>query len=363
MSIMFSPLKIGPMTIKNRFMRSPVYEAMGNPDGTPKPQLLTLIEKLAKGQVGLIIPGYVYSMESGKAAPKQCALYDQKHSDAWKPAIKKVHEQGSKIVFQVCHGGIGVLPELEKRSPSTFPGTYRGLSTSEIEDIINSYVKAASLAQKAGADGVEIHGAHGYLYSLFLSPQFNLRSDKYGGSLENRARIVAETAEAIRKMAGPDFSILIKMNGNDFLPFGVTPDLASQYVNFLKGKIDMFEISCGISNVNAIIRTDRIRKLIKYTYDLNFSEAYNLSYAELIKRKNPDTIVASVGGFRTFSAMEDAVASKKVDLVSLARPLIREPDLVKRMQKDRNTKSACISCNRCLLFNGTDKRGTVCDYP
>ena len=139
-------------------------------------------------------------------------------------------------------------------------------------------------------------------------------------------------------MAGPDFSILIKMNGNDFLPFGVTPDLASQYVHFLRGKIDMFEISCGISNVNAIIRTDRIRKLIKYTYGLKFSEAYNLSYAELIKRNNPDAVVASVGGFRTFATMEEAVSSGKVDVVSLARPLIREPDLVKRMQKDRSTR-------------------------
>lgn len=269
----------------------------------------------------------------------------------------------SKLVFQVCHGGIGVLPELEKRSPSTYPGLYKGLSVSEIEDIIDSYVKASKLAQNAGADGVELHGAHGYLFSLFLSPQFNLRTDRYGGSLEGRARIVSETAEAIRKACGSDFSILIKMNGNDFLPFGTTPKLASQYVNILKKKIDMFEISCGISNVNAIIRTDQKRPLIKYTYNLNFEEAYNLSYAELIKKENPDTVIASVGGFRSVIPMENAILNKKTDVISLARPLIREPDLVKRIEKDRNTKSACISCNHCLLFNEIDKRGTVCDYP
>lgn len=153
------------------------------------------------------------------------------------------------------------------------------------------------------------------------------------------------------------------MNGNDFLPNGITPELASRYVNHLKKHISMFEISCGVVNSLATIRPDNIRKLIPYTYGLKFNEAYNLPYAEIIKKNNPDTIIASVGGFRSGKVMEDALINKKADVISLARPLIREPDLVRKIHKNLNTKSACISCNHCGLFCETNERGTVCDYP
>lgn len=361
MSLLFSSLRVGPMTIKNRFMRSPTYESLANPDGTPKPRLLHTMKHLSDGEVGLIIPGFVCTMESGRAQPRQTCFYNQKHADAWKPTIDAIHKNDSKIVFQLAHGGIGTVDSLEKRGPSTFPGLIQGLTTAEVEDIIESFQKAAVLTKKAGADGAQIHAAHGYLYSTFLSPFYNRRNDKYGGSLDGRARIVAETAEAIRKSCGPDFSVLIKMNANDFLPGGMTPDLASRYVNILKNKIDLFEISCGLNNFISTIRPAPIRKIVKYTYGLKFEEGYNLSYAEQIKRDNPDTIIASVGGFRTVSMMEDAI--KKVDMVSLSRPLIREPDLVKKIHENKTTKSACISCNHCLIYMNQNPLGAICDYP
>lgn len=363
MSILFTPLKIGPMTIKNRFMRSPTYESLGQPNGSPKPRLLKMIENLAKGQVGLIIPGYVYSMESGKAAPRQCALYNQQHADDWKSTIEKVHKNGSKLAFQICHGGLGVNKNLEKVAPTKIPYFCRSLTTSEVEDIIDSFHKSALLAKSAGADGVEIHGAHGYLFSLFLSPLFNRRNDKYGGSVEGRARIVAETAEAIRKSAGPDFAILIKMNGNDFLPFSTTPELAARYVNHLKNRIDMFEISCGIGNPDVIIRTKNVGLINKFVYKLKIEEGYNLKFAEYIKRKNPDTVIACVGGFRTLSIMEDAVKKDKTDVISLSRPLIREPDLVKKFQLLEAIESACKSDNYCIHHSEDHERGLTCNYP
>ncbi|KAK8883157.1 hypothetical protein M9Y10_045805 [Tritrichomonas musculus] len=363
MSLLFTPIKIGPMTIKNRFMRSPTYESLGNPDGTPKPRLLKMIERLSEGEVGLIIPGYVYTMENGKAAPRQCGLINQQQAYAWKSTIEKVHKNGSKLAFQLCHGGAGVNKDLEKVAPTAIPYFCKGLTTSEVEDIIDSFHKSALLAKSCGADGIEIHGAHGYLFSLFLSPLFNRRNDKYGGSLEGRARVISETAEAIRKSAGPDFSVLIKMNGNDFLPFSTTPELAAQYVNHLKSKIDLFEISCGIGNPDVIIRTKKVGFINKYFYHLKLEEGYNLKFAEYIKRKNPDANIACVGGFKTLSVMEDAVRKEKTDIISMSRALIREPDLVKRFQLHQATKSACKSDNYCIHHSEDHERGLSCNYP
>lgn len=151
------------------------------------------------------------------------------------------------------------------------------------------------------------------------------------------------------------------MNAQEFLPEGTTPDLSSRYVNHLKSKIDMFEISCGLNNFISTIRPAPIRKIIKYTYGLKFEEGYNLSFAEQIKHDNPDTIIASVGGFRTLTVMENAI--KNVDMISISRPFVREPDLIKKFHDKKSTKSACISCNHCLLFMNQDPRGTICDYP
>ncbi|KAK8840084.1 hypothetical protein M9Y10_031021 [Tritrichomonas musculus] len=153
------------------------------------------------------------------------------------------------------------------------------------------------------------------------------------------------------------------MNGNDFLPRGVTHELASKYVNHLKSKIDMFEISCGYNGI-ALFRSDiSKRRLVNNTYELDFKEGYCLSFAERIKKDNPDAIIAAVGGYRTALIMEDAVTNKGIDIISLARPLIREPNLVKKIKANPNTKSACISCNYCLFNAGKNPKGLSCDYP
>lgn len=153
------------------------------------------------------------------------------------------------------------------------------------------------------------------------------------------------------------------MNGKDFLQGGVDPELASKYVNFLKDRIDMFEISCGFS-ANAIMRPDTSkRKLALHTYDLTFTEGYTLSFAQIIKRKNPDAIIASVEGFRQARMMEDAIKDKVIDIISLSKPLIREPKFIKKIKSNPNTVSAFISCNHCLYTNGLNPKGLICDYP
>lgn len=364
MSLLFSPIKIGPMTIKNRFIRSPTYEGLANPDGTPKKRLLNLMEKLSANDVGLIIPGYMYPNENCKAEPKQCAMYNDAHSSAWRSTVNKIHQNGSKIVFQICHPGVRIPEPLERKSPTTFPGLYNSLTKTEIHDIIELFLNSSKQAKKAGAGGVELHGAHGYLFSSFLSPFYNQREDEYGRPIEGRCRFILETAETIRKSCGTDFSILIKMNGSDLLPSnGLTPELASKYVNLLKKKIDLFEISCGCNEIATVRPDTSKRKLFDFTYGLDFKEGYTLSFASVIKKNNPDAVVASVGGFRKAKSMEEAIRKGMVDMISLSRPLIREPNLIKKIKANPNTKSACISCNYCLFNADKNPKGLSCDYP
>ena len=362
MSILFSPLKIGNLTIKNRFMRSATYEGLGNPDGTPKPKLLRAIEQLANGEVGLIVPGYVYPMESGKAAHYQCALYLDKHAQSWKSTIEYVHKTGSKIVFQICHGGMNVVQGLEPISPTTIRNRSREVTISEVEDIIEAFRRSAVLAHKAGADGVQIHAAHGYLFSAFLSPLYNKRSDQYGGSPEKQARVINEIADTIKSTLGKDFPIYIKMNGSDFLPFGTNPDLASKYVNILKKNIDMFEISCGYQVTNATIRPNKLSFKDRFLFGIKNEEGYNLKYAQYIKKKNPNTIIASVGGFNHSSFMENALEMGMADIISMSRPFIREPNLVTTLQLRKAEQSACIRCNDCL-HTVISRNQLACTYP
>lgn len=149
MSLLFSPIKIDPMTIKNRFIRSPTYEGLANPGGTPKKRLLYLMKKISANDVGLIIPGYMYPNENCKAEPKQCAIYNDAHSSAWRSTINKIHQNGSKIVFQKCHPGVRIAEPLERKSPTAFPGLYNSLTKTEIQDIIELFFELIKTSQKS----------------------------------------------------------------------------------------------------------------------------------------------------------------------------------------------------------------------
>lgn len=330
MSILFSPVKIGPVTIKNRFMGCSVFEYAVNPDGTPKQKLLSFMEDLAKGEVGLVIPNFIQTNETLKIIQNQNESNKQNHTEIWTKAIQKIHEKGTKIFFQITHVGANALSNMENESPSKYSQIINNLKTSEIEDIIDSFHKKALLAKKIGADGVQLHGSNGILHSVFFSPDFNRRTDKYGGSIENRSRLVMEAAKAIRESAGPDFSITMKLNGNDFRPFGPNPDLVSRYITHLKKQIDMFEISCGNPNLISESKEEHFQK----AYTRKFYDAFNISYAEFIKRDNPDIVIAVVGSLRTISSMEEAIKNKTIDIISLSKPLVIKPDLIKKVNQN-----------------------------
>jgi 2,4-dienoyl-CoA reductase-like NADH-dependent reductase (Old Yellow Enzyme family) len=256
---------------------------------------------------------------------------------------------GSKIVFQVMHGGPQAIPNPIRPSD---------LSEPEIDEITERYALCAERLRSVGADGIMIHAAHGYLVSSFLSPFANSRTDKYGGSLENRARFLGGIVSELKRVDRKGFLIAVKINGSDLCENGVT---AHEIADVLKiAKVDLAEISCG-GGRDSTIRShwnravgaklpgraaETLEGFLKRKVPV--VEGYTMEFAKEIKRANPGTAVASVGGFSTIGAMTEAL--KHVDLVSLGRPFIGEPDLCAKLRTGKSTRVECVRCGQCMLW-------------
>ena len=235
---MFTAKRFGPVVVPNRFMRSATWEALADAVGNPTQKLIDLTEDLAKGGVGLIVPGAMYVTPKSSAVPRQSGMCLGEHSRAWRGVVDKVHSHGSKIMFQVVatcrfrnpkwNGGFEPLPvtSLEKGE--------KEMTNADIEEMIQQFIDSAYLVARSGADGIQLHGAHVSSLAEFLSPRYNQRTDKWGGSPEKRVRVVKEIAEGIRKRH-PGLMLSIKLNGDDYIDGGVTPAIASKHVNLLSG--------------------------------------------------------------------------------------------------------------------------------
>jgi 2,4-dienoyl-CoA reductase-like NADH-dependent reductase (Old Yellow Enzyme family) len=343
-SILFEPTKVAQLSLKNKIMRSPCFMHGCDNTGLPTKSLLKYYQDLADGQMGLIIPGYFYLHTQGKASNAQGGMENDMQADAWKETVKYIHKQGSKIVFQVCDAGVATTFDACKEMPR---GAYkindqtRTMTKAEIAEVIENYVTAAKRIQRIGVDGIQIHAAHGYLVSQFLSPAVNKRDDEYGGSPENRRRILKEISSEIRKATGKDFFISAKINGEDCIPGGLTPEDFAQTVKAVKD-IDMFEVSCGVGSAALTIRSTLIPRVPGYE---NMS-AYNVGSMEIAKKANPNASFAVVGGFRKIEEMEDAI-KRGADLVSLGRPTIADPKVVKHLMEGKKIK--CVSCGLCII--------------
>ena len=229
MSTLIESTTIKNMPLKNRFIRSATFEAMADYDGVCQPELVDLFVELVKGDVGLIMTGFAYVNRIGQSRPVQTGI----HSDDLIPSLTEltsaVHQEGGKIVMQIMHAGCNsfTVPEGEKAlgaSPIKMPHGVEGraMTKAEISETKEDFVNAAVRTKKSGFDGVQLHAAHGYLLSQFLSPFYNKRTDNYGGSLENRARLVLEILKGIRSAVGSGYPIMIKINSEDFLEVGFT---------------------------------------------------------------------------------------------------------------------------------------------
>jgi len=376
MSVMFTPVKIGAMEVANRFVHSATYEAMSTENGEVTDELVKRYSTLAKAGTGLIIPGYLFVHPLGRAVPKQTGIYSDEMIPGLKRLVAAVHEHGGKIALQLAHGGMQTAkafigqaplgPSGGLRNPMTFDKC-REMTQDHIEETIRAFSQGARRAAEANADAVQIHAAHGYLISEFLSPFFNRRKDAWGGSDDGRFRFVKEVIQETRKVLPDSMPVLIKINTNDFTPKeGVTPELAKKYAGWMRDAgIDGVELSCGTFFTFHVVRGEIPSKEIakalpawmrllaklqfrKLRRPCSFAEAYNLPAAEIIKPELGEVPLMLVGGVRRLSQMEELVEGKYADLISMSRPFIREPFLVKRFREGTADEASCISCNKCF---------------
>ncbi len=359
MKTLFDKTSIKGLELKNRFVRSATWERKADEKGHITDRLMNVYSDLADGGAALIITGYAYILEEEQPNACMMGIYNDSFIDEYKKLTGMVHDRGSKIILQVVYGGSFTWFNTGQRiiwGPSAVPNkltnvTPKEMTKDEINILINSFGDAALRAKKSGFDGVEIHGAHGYMLNTFLAPYFNQRTDEYGGSAENRARILVEIYENARAKTGRDFPILMKLNCSDFMTDkGFTFEECKALCRKLADRgIDAIDISGG-----PVFRAPKPDKDPSgFTEDFIGRESYFAGYA----RQIADTIdvpVILVGGNRSTGVMEDILNSSRIEYMALSRPLLSEPDLVKKWEKDRNYKPRCTSCNKCFHDDGND---------
>lgn len=350
MSILFEPLEINGMQLKNRFARSATHDGCSNEKGEITDKSIEMFSHLAQGGAGLLVAGFSYVHRSGQAFLRQTAM----HSDDFIPRLMeltdKVHQFDVKIAAQLAHAGRStrllkkrgetpLAPSLIENDPY-IRGLHKAMTEEEIEEILDAFCQAARRAREAGFDAVQFHGAHSYLLSQFLSPRSNCRTDRWGGTLENRMRFHMEVVKRVRKTIGDDYPLLIKLGVQDTVEGGLTLSEGCQVARKLcQSGIDAIEVSEGLESGGA----NHIKKDIQPGQ----GEAYYMAWAQEVK-KAVTVPVISVGGMRSFDLMETFALEGSTDCISMCRPFIREPGVVKRWQTGDRDPARCISCNLCL---------------
>jgi len=360
MTTLFTPGKIGSLELNNRLVRSATAECMADQEGLPLPILTVLYEELASGGVGMIITGHMYIHPSGKAHAGMTGVYSDDFIPRLSALAQVVHENGSMVVAQINHGGMQCDPEVTQVAiaPSAIDEEFldqpaREITLDEIDELIAAYAKAARRVKLAGFDGVQIHAAHGYLISQFLSPYINHRRDRWGGDLSGRMRFLGQVCREVRNQVGVDYPVLIKLGLMDGVPGGLSIDEGVQIVSKLKELgIDAIEISGGIGGKNLV----NVRKGIRSNVD----EGYFLPLVSKARLATNLPII-TVGGFRSRQKMEQVLLDGDADYISLCRPLISEPDLPNQFLLGVKEKSRCISSNNC--WPERDGIGIACKCP
>jgi 2,4-dienoyl-CoA reductase-like NADH-dependent reductase (Old Yellow Enzyme family) len=365
---LLTPGMLGPLEVRNRFIRSSTSESLADENGFITPAYRRLHTDLARGGVGLIFTGHTYVHPSGKSISRMTGVHDDAHIPLLRELTDAVHAEGAKIFCQLQHAGSqSRAPEVTPLAPSVvanpqFHRTPVAATDGQIREMVSAFGEAAGRVKAAGFDGVHVHAGHGYLISEFLSPLSNTRDDEWGGSLENRQRFGLEVFRAMRREVGPDFPISWKLGLMDFVPGGLTlEDGMATAEAFDREGVDALEGSAGLMTPAAESAPRYVAvgprraiedKLLHRIFKEPVREAYFRDWARELQRRVKCTVIA-VGGMRTTQTMEDVIASGDADFVSLARPLIREPDLVRQIEAGRTGLVDCVSCNICLMHEGT----------
>jgi len=338
-------------TIQNRICKSALSEGIAEVDGRPTEPLFNLYKRWGAGGAGILFSGNVMVDKDHLVNPNVMIAEDEAFLDDYRTLALNAQAHGTQLWMQINHPGRQAPIYLDKAPvsasdvgmPSKLYVQPRPLIEDEILDLIDRYGTAALIAKRSGMKGVQIHGAHGYLVSQFLSSLTNIRKDRWGGSLENRARFVLEIYRDIRHKVGDDFSVGIKINSADFQRGAFTEEESMEVIKMLDAEgMDLIEVSGGTYERAAMVGTMQ-RDSTKAR------EAYFMDFIEKV-RAVISTPLMLTGGFRTVSVMNDAVRNGVLDLVGLGRPFCLYPDLPKEILSSKRT-----DCSVPNLLTGVDK--------
>ena len=345
MSKLFETSDINGMRLANRFVRSATWEGMAADDGACTPSFENLYKQLAQGGVGLIITSHTYVRPDGKGSPRQLGIDRDELIEGLQDFTRSIHAYDSRVAVEISHAGILSNEKLTGQVPLAVspvdgygqsPG--KEITVEDIEEIGDAFAKAARRAKQAGFDAVQIHAAHGFLMSQFLSPAFNKRTDAYGGPVENRARALLEVLGKMRASVDSDFPVLIKLNSQDILDGGLKLEDSVQVGLMLQeAGIDAIELSGG-----TLVTGDHCQTGI----DAEDKEAYWRTAAKVFF-DFLDVPLILVGGIRSYQLAEQLVDEGYADYISMSRPFIREPNLVSRWESGDLRKATCLSDNLC----------------
>ncbi|MDR1311413.1 MAG: NADH:flavin oxidoreductase [Burkholderiaceae bacterium] len=355
MKNLFDPVVIGGLSLRNRFIRSATMEAPFGQDEHFARNLLKFYEPLASNDVGAIITGMIGVDENSRVLSSMVKGYGATFIPQMGVITERVHALKGKIVVQLSHCGLkanlfesGGSPLGPSDTVAASGKPVKGMTHAEIQAVVASFASVATRCKEAGADAVQIHGAHGYLLSQFLCPYYNKRTDEYGGDIMGRSRIVLEVYDAIRAAVGKSFPVWIKINCTDLHEQSINADEFLWIGRELdKLGIDAIEVSGG-ANIDA--NSSSVIKNIK-------AEGYFAQQA-LQLAENVSASVITVCGFRTLTGATEWLNKGKIEGISLCRPLISEPDLIHRWKNGDTKKARCISCNKC--FAPPEAGGIMC---
>lgn len=320
-ALLFEPLTLPcGVTLKNRLVKSAMSDSLGDGTGHPSSEQIRLYERWADGGVAVAIIGEVQGSPHFAEKPGNLVLNDAADLKRFKTLARQGGQNDTQLWLQLGHAGaLAYAPTSSPKGPSalSLPGlSCEGLTADEIDQLPTEFARTARLAQHAGFGGVQVHAAHGFLLSQFLSPLFNKRDDDFGGSITNRMRLLLMTIDAIRAEVGPGFPIAVKLNSSDQLEGGLQEDDALQVVEALdKSSVDLIDISGGTYFPGAKAASDGAGR-----------GPYFMGFAMRARGLTTRPLMLT-GGFKTRSQAEDALASGAVDIVGLARTLVLEPSL------------------------------------
>jgi len=340
---LFDPYKIAGLELKNRFVRSATWDGMADELGAVTDASVALYRKLGKGGVGLIISGYAFVSPVGQAAYGQYGAHTNDMIPGLSRLVQAVHQGGAKIALQLVHAGINSnylhhrgITALVVSSMREIGRPHREMTEEDIEVTVSDFASAAVRAREAGFDAIQLHGAHGYLMSQFLSPLYNFRTDRWGASAENRRRFHLEVIRRIRNVVGTDFPLMIKFGVQDDDERGLSLEEGLEMAQkMFKPGIDAIEVSAGIGVAVRVLKKS------------DPEQVYFRDRAAAVKRAVTVPVML-VGGIRSLEMAKSIVDSRDADLISMCRPFIREPDLVSRWQRGDKEPARCISCNKCF---------------